>query len=72
MQVSTSMTALPRTRLMADTGQIRTQSPHPTQRVGLTCDLSVAAAMHSAIEITMPEVRTRFFMIVYLIKLLFA
>jgi hypothetical protein len=48
------------------------QSPHPTQRVGLTCDLSVAAAMHSAIEMTMPEVRTRFFMIVYQIKLLFA
>jgi hypothetical protein len=71
MQVSTSMTAFPLTSEMAETGQLRKQSPHPTHKNGLTCDLSDAAAMQSTTEMIMPVVIKSFFMEVYTLKLLF-
>jgi hypothetical protein len=71
MQVSASMTALPLASVMAETGQLRTQSPHPTHREGLTCDLSYAAAMHNTMEMIMPPVINSFFIEVYTLKLLF-
>jgi hypothetical protein len=72
MQVSISMTALPRSRVIADTGQMRTQSPHPTHRKGVTWDLREAAAMHSTREAMIPAVMKNFFMAVSLVKLVFA
>jgi hypothetical protein len=71
MQVSTSMTALPLTSVMAETGQMRTQSPHPTHKEGLTCDLSDAAVMHNTTEMIMLVVTNSFFIEVYTLKLLF-
>jgi hypothetical protein len=64
------MMALPLTSVMAETGQMRTQSPHPTHNEGLTCDLSDAAAMHNTTEMIMPLVINSFFIEVYTLKLL--
>jgi hypothetical protein len=72
MQVSASMTALPHSMVIADTGHVRTQSPHPTHRKGVTWDLSEAAVMHSTREMMMPEVMKSFFMAVYPLKLVSA